>query len=163
MRCHNRSNHKSRFVLAKRRASSLGGPSPWLVAWAGRGPRVRVPTEASGRRPRGAAAGPLRPGRGASGRPARGGRLEPGNDPRVTREAASGEEVKQGLLLGPSLGHLAPSGSRKQLGGTGEDTGQGRNERRSVLGGGPRPYSPGRALEDPVSPSSSPRSRRASK
>lgn len=124
MRCHNRSNHKSMFVLAKRRASSLGGPLPWLVAWAGRGPRVHVATEASGRRPHGAAAGHLKPGRGAPGRPARGGQLEPGNDPWVTREAAFGEEVKQGLLLGPSLGHLAPSSSRKQLGETGEDASQ---------------------------------------
>lgn len=124
MRCHNRSNHKSKFVLAKRRSSSLEGQSPWLVAWAGRDPRPHAVTEASGCRPRGAAAGHLQPGCGAPGWPARGGRLEPGDDPRLTRQVGFEEEVKQGLLLGPSLGHSAPSSSGKQLGEMGEDESQ---------------------------------------
>ena len=163
MLCHNRSNHKSRFVLAKRRSSSLEGPSPWLVAWAGRDPRAHVATEASGCRLRRAAAGHPQPGRGAPGQPARGGQLELGDDPRVTRQVGFGEEVKQGLLLGPpwAIRHLrAPGSSWERQERTRV---KGKNERRLVLGGGLRPHPPGQAHEHPVSPSPSPRSRHASK
>lgn len=159
MHCHNCSNHKSRFVLAKRRSSSLEGPSPRLVAWASRDPRAHVASEASGCRPHGAAAGHLQPGRGASCRHAQDGQLEPRDDPRVIRQVGFGEEVKQGLLSGPSLGHLASLSSKKQLGETElSQRVKRKNERRSVLGGGPRPHPPGRALEHPVSPSPSLRS-----